>query len=560
MKSFNIKFTSKSLLKNFINSNYIFKSKSILVQIFDGVCDSKKAVDIASYISSILPSASIIGASTAGEISEGKMHENSIIISFTIFDKTNVNSSIYTLDHTFCIKKLEEELIADNTKVLIILSDGLNSDAEILLKNINKIKSDMVIAGGRAGDNYNFKRTYVFNENGYIENGCVIASLNGDDLIANGNYMFNWTPIGKDMVVTKSKKNILYELDGVPVLDIYRKYLGRDISDNMPKASIEFPLIIKKENFCVARDPIMLQDDGALVFAGNFEEGDVVRFSFGNIEDIAMESQESFNKFSKIPTQSIFVYSCAARKSLLKNRFEDELNVLESISDSVGFFTYGEYFHTSKVTEILNVTTTFLSLSETDKVEKKVLIKIETKNYDVVKKALTHLIKLTTKELEEVSTHDSLTTIYNRSEYIKEIKLKIKTAQRYGVGFGLILIDIDDFKLVNDCYGHDIGDLVLVKLSSFLRNNLRDDDFVARWGGEEFVIVVNQATIKSIETLTKKLQKKLEKISFKPVSNLTLSFGLTTYRDTDTKESIFKRVDNAMYSAKDSGKNCYVID
>ena len=139
------------------------------------------------------------------------------------------------------------------------------------------------------------------------------------------------------------------------------------------------------------------------------------------------------------------------------------------------------------------------------------------------------------------------------------VSLKIKSAQRYNESFGLILIDIDHFKLINDNYGHSVGDKVLKKLAKAFVQSVREDDLVARWGGEEFILIVNYATIKILEKLTKKLQQKIAKLSFSPVTKVTVSFGLSVYIDGDSEESLFKRVDNALYTAKNSGRDCYVI-
>ena len=559
MQSFNTQFKDKNSLEDFISSNSINKYKNILVQIFSGIIDEKQNLGLSGYIQEILPNANIIGTTTAGEICAGKIFDKSVTISFTVFDSTVVKSGFYSLDENFKLEDILDDLITSDTKAIIIFSDGLTSNAEQLLKNLYALRPDIVIAGGRAGDNILFKKTYIFDETQHSENGCVVASLSGDDLLVNSDYILNWTPIGKDMVVTKAKENILYELDGMPIFDVYEKYLGKSAIKDFPKSSLEFPLIIKKDHIYVARDSLMRTEDNAIIYAGNFEVGDIVRFSFGNIEDITDEAYEYFDKFKKLPAEAVFIYSCTARKSLMGNKLEDEMNILESLAPTVGFFTYGEFYHTSNIMELLNVTTTFLALSESSVVKNRTLKITSPKEYDSVKKVLTHLIKVATEELEHISTHDSLTAIYNRSEYIKRVCLKIKGAERYNEHFGLIIIDIDHFKLVNDNYGHIVGDQVLKKLAQTFVNNVREDDLVARWGGEEFIIIVNYATVDILEKLTKKLQKKIAEVDFSPIHKLTVSFGLSVYIDGDSEESLFKRVDNALYAAKHNGRNCYVV-
>lgn len=559
MRSFNLQYEDRDSLEKFIKQHAILKYKNILVQIFSGVLDEDYILDLSGNIKLFLPHASIIGSSTSGEICCAKTYDNTIVISFSVFDDTVVKSKFYNLDDDFKIENIANELISDDTKALIIFSDGLKSNAEKLLKGIYALKPDMTISGGRAGDNAKFKKTYVFDEKSCSEEACVIATLSGESLIVNSDYILSWTPIGRDMLVTKANGNILYELDGLPILEVYRKYLGEEVAQNLPESTMQFPLIVKKENLNVARDPIIKNRDDSLTFAGNFEIGDHVRFSFGNADDITADISKNFDDFSKFPVESIFVYSCTARKSLLGIKLIDEIIMLESLAPTVGFFTYGEYFHTSNIAEILNVTTTFIALSESSKVKKHVLKKSPTQEYDLVKKALTNLVKVTTQELEHISTHDILTSIHNRAEYIKRIGLKIKNAQRYNEGFGLVLMDIDNFKLINDNYGHSVGDEVLKKLAKVFIENLREDDFVARWGGEEFVIIVNHAEVNGLEKIIKKLQKKIAQATFSPVPRLILSFGLTVYTNEDNEASLFKRVDNAMYVAKENGRNRYVV-
>lgn len=161
------------------------------------------------------------------------------------------------------------------------------------------------------------------------------------------------------------------------------------------------------------------------------------------------------------------------------------------------------------------------------------------------------------KELEYISSHDNLTTLYNRSKFSSKLSEKLKSASRYGHKFGFIIMDIDYFKKINDTFGHQIGDETLKRVAKVLKLNIREDDFVARWGGEEFVIIANGAELKDLKGLVSKLQKEILKASFNPVEELTLSFGLTIYRDGDSSESILKRADKALYLAKESGRDRY---
>jgi len=546
-------------LQDFIEHNELEKAENLFIQIFSGIVDPHYCLSLAQQIKKILPKSHIIGTTTSGEIANGQMYDNAVAISFSVFNATTIRSKLYHLDTNFHMHDVKKELVSTNTRAMIIFSDGLKSDAEKLIKEIYKLKSDMVIAGGRAGDKV-FKETYVFTDTEYSDNGCVMATLSSDKLFVNTDYILKWTPIGKEMIVTKADGSILYELDGIPITEVYRKYLGEDVVKNLPASCMSFPLLLNKEGLVVARDPIALTEDNALIYAGKFEVGDTVRFSFANIEDLTDNLHKYFNKLKKKPAEAVYIYSCTARKALLAEKLIDEINILESLAPAVGFFTFGEYFHSDKIAELLNVTTTFMLLSETSRVdENKKLIASDTNDFDPIRKALTHLVKVTTKELENLSTHDSLTMLYNRSEYLCTIKKKIKSAERYKNSFGLILVDIDFFKLVNDNYGHDIGDEVLKKFARVLRSSIREDDFVARWGGEEFIIIANTTNKKGLIHLVEKLQKRISKVDFLPVPKITASFGITEYRGGDDYMELFKRVDNALYMAKHNGRNQYIM-
>lgn len=558
MITYNIIYEDEILFHNFIKKHNLKEEKTLLIQIFSAITDEGFCLTLAQTIKKALPQANIIGTTTAGGIANAKVYDKKTVISCTVFTKSSVASKLYVCCDTFVVQNIKDDLIESDTKAMIIFSDGLQSDAEVLISKMHEAIPEVVIAGGRAGD-LHFEKTFVFDENSYSEEGCVVATLSGQSLYAKSDYVLEWTPIGKEMTVTKAEGVVLYELDGIPILDIYRRYLGDHIIQDIPQSCMYFPLLLQKGGVTVARDPIVVTEDGYLQYAGKFEVGDVVRFSFADIEDLTDHLDELYATLSKNLAETIFIYSCVVRKALLEKKVEDEFRVLEAIAPTSGFFTFGEFFQSAKAAEVLNVTTTALFLSESPKRERTQKSFTSIHKYDSVKKSLTHLVKMTSQELERMSSHDSLTSLYNRQEYIRVVTRMIKSANRYGETFGMILLDIDFFKLVNDNYGHDVGDQVLQKIAKVLLENTREDDFVARWGGEEFVIIVKNASLFTLEKVAQKIQKQVKQTSFDPVPKITLSFGLTLYREGDDEAILFKRIDDALYRAKSNGRDQYII-
>ena len=558
MKTYNIIYKDETAFHSFVKEHNLREEKELLIQIFSPIADEEFCLVLAQTIKKALPQANIIGTTTAGGIANAKVEDKRAVISCTLFTKSSVASKLYSWSDTFVVQNIKDDLVQDDTKAMIIFSDGLKSDAEALISKIHEALPAVVIAGGRAGD-FHFEKTCVFNENSYSEKGFVVATLSGQSLYAKSDYVLAWTPIGKEMTVTKAEGTMLYELDGIPALDIYRRYLGDHIVQDMPRSCMAFPLLLQKGDVTVARDPIAVTEDGQLLYGGKFEVGDVVRFSFADIEDLTDHLDELYASLSQNLAETIFVYSCVARKALLEKKIEDELRVLEAIAPTSGFFTFGEFFQSIKVAQLLNVTTTALFLSESPEIERTQKSFTSIHKYDSIKKSLTHLVKVTSQELERMSNHDALTSLYNRQEYIRVVTRMLKSAKRYDEIFGMMLLDIDFFKLVNDNYGHDVGDQVLQKIAKVLLENTREDDFVARWGGEEFVIIVKNASLSTLEIVAQKIQKKMKETSFNPVSKITLSFGLTLYREGDDEDALFNRVDNALYRAKNNGRDQYVI-
>lgn len=159
------------------------------------------------------------------------------------------------------------------------------------------------------------------------------------------------------------------------------------------------------------------------------------------------------------------------------------------------------------------------------------------------------------KEIEQLAEIDQLTNIYNKRKINMFLENEISRSNRYKTSLSLIVLDIDFFKKINDTYGHSIGDLTLESLSEILRNNIRKNDILGRFGGEEFIIITPETHLNSAEIFAEKLRTLIEKHHFPQIKNLTVSIGLSQYIDGETKENFFNRVDKALYIAKGKGRN-----
>jgi|Wag4MinimDraft_16_1082657.scaffolds.fasta_scaffold00463_2 diguanylate cyclase (GGDEF)-like protein len=153
------------------------------------------------------------------------------------------------------------------------------------------------------------------------------------------------------------------------------------------------------------------------------------------------------------------------------------------------------------------------------------------------------------------SERDQLTKLYNKAKFNKRLEEEIERINRYGGKFGLVMFDIDYFKKINDNYGHAVGDKILLELTDIFRKSVRNVDFFARWGGDEFMIITPNTNLNYTMKLAERLKNETSKYDFYKTENLTCSFGVTSFKEGDNVDSIIKRVDNALYKAKNAGRN-----
>lgn len=160
-----------------------------------------------------------------------------------------------------------------------------------------------------------------------------------------------------------------------------------------------------------------------------------------------------------------------------------------------------------------------------------------------------------TMELDRISGTDSLTGCSNRMKYDEELEKEIARAKRYQLPLSGIMFDLDDFKKVNDTFGHLEGDRVLKKIGLLVSKAIRENDQFFRWGGEEFIILLPNSDQKSAVQLAQRIQEVIRNADFTPVKKLTCSFGVTYLREKDTAADFNQRLDQLQYQAKKNGKD-----
>lgn len=210
--------------------------------------------------------------------------------------------------------------------------------------------------------------------------------------------------------------------------------------------------------------------------------------------------------------------------------------------------TYWEKISISSVADEKGSITHFVALSE-----------------DVTeRKAADEQIRRLNAELKTLATTDYLTNLYNRRYFMERGAQEFKRAKRNSQALALIMLDIDNFKQVNDAYGHETGDLALKSVAAALKTNLREIDVIGRMGGDEFTALLPDTTLKDAEKIARRAQKDIANMGLRQTENsapipVSISIGLAEISgETNTIEDLIRNADAAMYQAKRAGRNCIV--
>ena len=459
MKTFNTYFASQEELKQFIKENSILDSKSLLIQVFTSNNDETFISSLTAFINEILPLSSLIGSTTDGEIKDGFVSSSETVISFTVFEKTLLKTYISDSFENFfeAGTSLANNLNEPKLKAIIAFTDGIKGNGEDFLNGIDSVCKDVIVAGGLAGDKARFQRTYVFTKDKVFQNGVVGIGLSSSSLNVYTDYSFNWFSMGMNLKITKAIGNRVYTINDKTAYEIYAYYLGEDTARALPESAIEFPLIINRNGSDIARMVISSEDDGSLIFGGNFKNGDTVRFAYGDKAAILSDAKQNIKNVAKNSIESVFIYSSMARKRFMPEFIENETSLFNKIAPTAGFFTYGE-FYTSSSKEFLNQSMTIFALSESDTIDKSINFtdekELEKNEYNSIK-TLSHFIKVSSNELEilniklENKVEDEIEKNRDKTKQIIEQK-KIFEIIFNKSKDGILILENDEFIDCND--------------------------------------------------------------------------------------------------------------
>ena len=327
------------------------------------------------------PASKIIGCSSSGEINDSHISDKSLSVAITKFDKTKIKSAsiaITDAEQSYNAgESISEKLMEKDLRSIFVLSEGLQINGSELVRGLNsKNKNNAVITGGLAGDGSKFKKTWIIID-GVIELHKVVAvGFYGNHVRVGHGSRGGWDIFGNERRITRSKNNVLYELDGKSALTLYKEYLGEKAA-GLPATGLLFPLSIRKDKNDtrqLVRTLLAIDEkEGSLTFAGDVPMGSLAQLMRANFERLIIGATEA-GKSALLPENKnnpllLIAISCVGRRLLLGERTVEEvesvMEIFPSGTKQIGFYSYGEISpFASGDCDLHNQTMTLTSITE----------------------------------------------------------------------------------------------------------------------------------------------------------------------------------------------------
>lgn len=557
---------------------------NMLFQVYSTVLEKEPIEEICEIIYEIFPLVPYMGCSTSGNIVDCQV-SGEITLVCTIFEDEDTKVKIlqYDLDEheteeitDHIVEKIQKYVWVKAMEIFCTVPEKSTTQFCSGLKGINP--NIQIFGGISCSEDITSTDSIVFSKYGcYAENSVVIVLYGGESLYVESLKVTGWKPLGRKFHVTKSDGIILYELDGIPAYNVYQKYLKIQNDENFFYHTLEFPMFYEHNGTTILRVPVSSNADNSITMSSDIEEDSIVRISYGDPATIIESIKSTALEIQDFQPDLIHIFSCAARNTFWTSEEPTyEIYLLKDIAPSSGFFSHGEFLRTEGNLNQHNVTLVIAAMREGDKknVHNKNIVQEKSLTKIPLASRLANFISATSLELEErneqlakmnvklkkASVTDGLTGLYNRKEIQYRIGIGLQSVKEDI--FSVIMLDIDNFKQVNDTYGHQEGDNVIIALAKILL----DEDLLnvksfssGRWGGEEFMLLLPDCDLEHAKEAAERIRESFANTVFQQAKSMTVSIGVSQARVDDTIDTLCVRVDEALYDAKQTGKNKVVV-
>ncbi|MDD6119646.1 MAG: GGDEF domain-containing protein [Selenomonadaceae bacterium] len=518
------------------------------------------------------PKAVLTGAVTRKQIMNSRLMEQAVVVTVTLFTRSEVELYAYALPEV-SLQEAGEELLtlirgASDVRAIQLFAAGKDLYLQPFLHELGKCVPEIRVFGGITDNGSLQGKGRLLAGKDVLNAGIVAVVYRGEDLHVALDYSFGWRPLGQKMRVTAMRGPFtMLEINHHPAARVYRDYLGIEEGEEFQLDALTFPIFLERHGLTLARHPFYSRPDGSLHFGADIYTGEEVQLAYGDPQSILDRADELVVKVAGFRPQVLFGVSCVARSLLMREDTEKEL-ALCTFAPLGGFYAFGEFMRHESEIMVANMTFVLVGMREGRPEQSVVTLPPRQSHYDKRTADMRHLvnfIQTTIAELEEAKNRyrelartDLLTHLYNRGATDHLLKKMLHEAAAQGKPLAVIMLDIDNFKGINDSFGHDAGDRALQDVAQILRQQTRlGVDVPGRMGGDEFFVVLRNTGMARAREVAERMHAHIAALEALPSGeHITTSIGIALAEDGDNEGTLFKRADNALYEAKKiQGKN-----
>lgn len=543
---------------------------AILVSVFTHWNDREVLGKLTGKLSHQLPQAYIVGSTSSGGIMEGRLEMHSTVLSFMVFENTRLRVQTFS-DQTDSVEDgarfLAECREMEDLVGIEFMATLRSFNAHGFFGQLAELSPEVAVFGGGADTYAPDEDICVFSGDTILDAGMVAVCFMSSSLSIRVEAGIGWRPLGSPMKITATHGNlIIRELDNKPAVSIYEKYLKIYPNEHFHQNTLTFPLMLERDGVSLARLPDAYTEDGALVFNASCNEGEYVRLAYGDTSEILDNTRRMQDNLMRDTPEAILIFSCVTRRIFLQGSVKYELHHYQDIAPVAGLYTHGEINRQGGPIQMLNMTLVSVGFREGPQknVEKRLSQTDEMEVNDNLSLAqrLACFITVTAAELEVASRklailacQDRLTELFNRGEIESRLKQSVEDMREQGKPVSVIMIDLDNFKSINDTFGHETGDHVLKTMAKVLKDCIRQGDAAGRWGGEEFLVALPGVGVEEACRVAERIRRTICEKELLPDRQVTASLGVAEVLPGEDYLAFYHRLDENLYTAKHSGKN-----
>ena len=529
------------------------------------------ALQMKEAVRALFPEARILVHTCALKMADLQLDTEGIMLTFTAFEASQVE--FVTVEGNTPVSEARDRIVHvvdahPHTKAVAFVVVGLMDQLDALLEGCSAMDERIAVFGSFVDSPSMDAHGYLIADDVELRMGMLAIVFHGASLDVHVTRNFGWNTLGREIVATRVDGCTVKELDGGIPLRIYERYFGIKGDGNFSADAALFPLCFEEEDGSVsARVPLKIEEGtGEFTFGLPMQEGTKFRLAYGDPYSILAKAAENARAMSVFSPQAIFGTACVGHYLLLGEDVVTEMSPCAGFPSSTSFM-FGEIRRAGRRIVTANLNVLLVGMKEDPGYTTN--IPLQTKrvahlSYNRKMLAfMSHFIRVSEEELHtanqrlsQLASRDALTNLLNRREMERLLKDAVEQAQEHKTPLSVILMDIDHFKGVNDTYGHDVGDKVILKVADAISRTIRGSDAGCRWGGDEFFIILAGAPLDVAGRVGERIRRCVEASEMPFDRTVTVSVGVATFDvERDNELQLFKNADEALYQAKKAGRN-----